>query len=279
MPLNRELMDNPRATRVKHITELASRKGRKRARLFLVEGPQAVREAIGYAANSVRDVYVDENWRQSRVLRDIVNSAMDSELYVHEATSAVMDTLSQDCQGICAVVQTEAVLSEVADLDIADSSLIAACWQLRDPGNAGTIIRAADASGCAAVVLVDECVDVTNPKVVRSTAGSLFHVPIASMTEEDFFAWSRSQNALMTAADVYGTDKTPVTNLQEALATTDFQRMQIVLFGNEARGLTPELIDSTDRAVAIPLYGNAESLNVAISASIMLYAFALRAHE
>lgn len=276
MPLNRELMDNVKANRVKQIADLASRKTRKKVGQFLVEGPQAVREALRFSASSVRDVYVRDNWRESKTLRELVNAAMDADLYVHEMTAAVEQTVSKDCQGIFAVLNSH-LLFEVPDS--LDGNLVAACWQLRDPGNAGTIIRAADASGCAAVILVGECVDVTNPKVVRSTTGSLFHVPIMYMSEEEFFEWSRSRDAKITAADVYGTENTPVQDLGVALKNTSFDQCNVVLFGNEARGLTTELVDRSDRAVAIPLYGNAESLNVAMSASIMLYAFAMRAHE
>lgn len=67
---------------------------------------------------------------------------------------------------------------------------IAAFWQVRDPGNAGTVIRAADAAGCDAVIFVDDCVDVLNPKVIRSTAGSLFHLPVLAMSTDEFFTWT-----------------------------------------------------------------------------------------
>ncbi|WP_418968790.1 TrmH family RNA methyltransferase [Alloscardovia omnicolens] len=279
MPLHRDIMDNPKSHRVRLIAELASRKARKKTGLFLVEGPQAVREAVRYASEFVRDVYVRKDYATSEVLREVVHSAMEHNLYVHGATENVMDAISSDCQGIAAVVRTEAVSRPLDNLATPPHSLTAACWQLRDPGNAGTIIRAADASGCHAVILVDECVDITNPKVVRSTAGSLFHVPIYYASEDAFFEKMREQSVHITAAEIYGTDKTPVMQLQEAIQASDVHDSQAILFGNEARGLNPHMVDQCNQAAVIPLYGKAESLNVAMSASVMLYAFAMHMQE
>ncbi|TCD53585.1 RNA methyltransferase [Alloscardovia theropitheci] len=293
MPMHREIMDNTKASRVRMVSELAQRKTRKKMKRFLVEGPQSVREALLFASESVRDIYVRSDFTQSQVLVDLVNEALDKDIYVHQATSEVIEAISADSQGIVAVVDTSALSHEDSEgsrgfLDALSAStspeasaLIAACWQLRDPGNAGTIIRAADASGCSAVILVGDCVDITNPKVVRSTAGSLFHLPIVSMTEEEFFSSMRNCGGYITAADVYGTEKTPVIELEKALEDNQTQnkKLHAILFGNEARGLTSQLVNSCDRAAVIPLYGNAESLNVAMSASIMLYAFAMRSHR
>ncbi|MFC0265410.1 TrmH family RNA methyltransferase [Alloscardovia macacae] len=278
MPLQNEVMDNPRATRVRHVAELSARKARKKTGLFLVEGPQSVRELIRFAPSDVRDLYIHEQYEDAPVLKDLANEAMLAGIYVHKATDEVLLAMSKDCQGIVAVARAEAVERDPEDFYVKNGSLVAACWQLRDPGNAGTIIRAADAAGCGAVVLVGDCVDVLNPKVIRSTAGSLFHVPVVSMSEEQFFEWCERIQAVLTAADVYGTTNTQVMELNTVLDQTDFRRSQVVLFGNEARGLEPELVDACNRAAVIPLYGQAESLNVAMSASILLYAFALRAH-
>lgn len=279
MPIHHDIMDNVKASRVRMVAELSVRKARKKTGRFLVEGPQSVREALRFSSRDVVDIYVRSDYASSAVLHDLIEQAVSEDVYVHVATDAVMNAMSADCQGILAVVRTHSVLERSADaMNNDNASLIAACWQLRDPGNAGTIIRAADASGCEAVILVGECVDITNPKVVRSSAGSLFHVPVVYMTEEEFFEWTRQRDMPVTAADVYGTERTPVIPLDAAIAQTDIKRKHVILFGNEARGLETELVDASSRAVVIPLYGNAESLNVAMSASIMLYAFAMAMH-
>lgn len=279
MPLHRDIMDNPQAQRVRLVSDLINRKARKKSGLFLVEGPQAVREAVRYAADSVRDIYVRNDYATSEVLRAVVRESIDKNLYVHQATDKVMHAISSDCQGIAAVVHMEAVVRSADEFQTDAGSLSAACWQLRDPGNAGTIIRAADASGCQAVVLVGDCVDITNPKVVRSTAGSLFHIPVFYAREEEFFEVMRARSACITAAEIYGTDSTPVVPLQQALTYTDKRQANVILFGNEASGLPADIVNQCDRAAIIPLYGKAESLNVAMSASVMLYSFAMHMRD
>ncbi|KAB8288976.1 rRNA methyltransferase [Bifidobacterium ramosum] len=159
---------------------------------------------------------------------------------------------------------------------------VAAFWQVRDPGNAGTVIRAADAAGCDAVVFVDDCVDVFNPKVIRSTAGSLFHLPVVSMTTGGFFDRARADGVRVIAADVYGTDDRKPELLPDVLAErsgtrriTDDPHGDAILFGNEARGLPRDVLKRCDRIVSIPLYGKAESLNLGTSAAVMLMSLAM----
>nr|MDK6328867.1 RNA methyltransferase [Alloscardovia omnicolens] len=97
MPLHRDIMDNPQAQRVRLVSDLINRKARKKSGLFLVEGPQAVREAVRYAADSVRDIYVRNDYATSEVLRAVVRESIDKNLYVHQATDKVMHAISSDC--------------------------------------------------------------------------------------------------------------------------------------------------------------------------------------
>ena len=134
-------------------------------------------------------------------------------------------------------------------------------------------------AGCAAVVFVDECVDIFNPKVIRSTAGSLFHLPVLTMGTEAFFAWCDERNLAIYAADVYGTDSRPPEPLTDVLAEpSTLAGAKTMIFGNEARGLTREVLDRTDRIVSIPIYGKAESLNLGTSAAVMLLSLAMSSH-
>ncbi|WEV41409.1 RNA methyltransferase [Bifidobacterium sp. ESL0682] len=160
---------------------------------------------------------------------------------------------------------------------------VAAFWQIRDPGNAGTVIRSADAAGCRAVIFVDDCVDRFNPKVIRSTAGSLFHLPVVTMSTEEFFAWAQTQEREVMAADVYGTEKIKPESLIDVVENPrtledDGGRenaSRVILFGNEARGLPADILERVQRIVSIPLYGKAESLNLATSTSVMLFTLAM----
>ncbi|MFN3867040.1 MAG: TrmH family RNA methyltransferase, partial [Demequina sp.] len=167
-------LDNPRAERVKKVAALAGRSARSRAGVLLVEGPQSVREAVRFAPERIRDLYVSADVLDRH--RDIVAGALDADRWVHVGTDAVLAAMSGDAQGILAVVEETGVsLDEVLALT---PRLIAVLSNVRDPGNAGAAIRAADAAGADAVILAGDCVDPSNPKVVRSSAGSVFHVPV-----------------------------------------------------------------------------------------------------
>lgn len=165
------------------------------------------------------------------------------------------------------------------------SGMIAAFWQVRDPGNAGTVIRVADAAGCRAVVFVDDCVDMFNPKVIRATAGSLFHLPVLTMRTDEFFDWAKNGDRPVIAADVHGTERRRPEALPDVLAAWsqpeggEREPSPVVLFGNEARGLADDVLARVGRIVSIPIYGRAESLNLATSASAMLMSMAMAAHR
>ncbi|SHE44941.1 RNA methyltransferase, TrmH family [Bifidobacterium merycicum DSM 6492] len=287
MPINAQLLDNPKSDRVRRIADLTRTKGRRKSGRFLVEGPQSVREAIRYASDVITDIYVagDEEGIDSDVLADIAQRAIDAsaDLYVHTATREVIDHISPDAQGIIAVGDTDKLRAGM-DAKVENAAgrpkgmRVAAFWQVRDPGNAGTVIRAADAAGCDVVVFVDDCVDMLNPKVIRSTTGSLFHIPVITMGTREFFDWMGQQGLDVWAADVYGTRKRKPERLPDVLDAMREEGRRgegyAVLFGNEARGLNAKTIEQCQRVVTIPLYGKAESLNLATSAAVILMSLA-----
>lgn len=312
MPIHQNIIDNPKSERVRRVADLSNRRSRERSGRFLAEGPQSVREAVRCMPQTVTDVYVavsDDPERSrldpglarhgyegtpetmpddvpvSALLSPIVAEAVKAGLYVHLCSAGVIERMSRDAQGIVAVGDMQATRDAmtgtvretpaVGGLD-GCPSLVAAFWQVRDPGNAGTVIRAADAAGCAAVVFVDECVDMFNPKVIRATAGSLFHLPVLTMTTGEFFTWCSERGLAVTAADVYGTPGNRPVPLPELLGgdggrDTD----RAVLFGNEARGLPDDVLERSDTVVSIPIYGRAESLNLGTSAAVMLMSMAM----
>ena len=283
MPINDQLRDNPKSDRARRLADLTRTKGRRKAGRFLIEGPQSVREAVRYRADAVLDMYVawDKQTGASQVLEQIVQEALqaDHRVYVHRATREVVDHISADAQGILAVGDLNAMQTAQAQPAFTQGSRVAAFWQVRDPGNAGTVIRAADAAGCDAVVFVDDCVDMFNPKVIRSTAGSLFHLPVLTMGTDEFFAAMGERGLPVWAADVYGTETRKPERLPDVLAQmrtnpTSDNKGQAILFGNEARGLSADVLAQCQRIISIPLYGKAESLNLATSAAILLMSVA-----
>ncbi|MFJ4106355.1 TrmH family RNA methyltransferase [Oerskovia enterophila] len=271
-------VSNPRSDRVKAVRALSGRSARSRHQQFLVEGPQGVREAVRHGAHLVRDVYVTSSAAERYA--EIVDDALDQRLYVHLTTPEAFEAMSQDAQGILAVVRVEELtLDEVL---ARGPRLVAVLATVRDPGNAGTVIRAADAAGADLVVLAGESVDVHNPKVVRSTAGSLFHLPVVTGAGlEETVDALRAAGLSVLAAD--GAGDHDLDDLLDVAGsapsgTPDLARPTAWVFGNEAWGLRPQDRELSDAVVSVPLRGLAESLNLATAATVCLYASS-RAHR
>ena len=262
-----EVLTNLGSARVSRVAGLSRRNVRNKHRRFLVEGPQGVREAVRHASDRVLDVYLTESAVERHA--DIWEETVAAELYVHVTSEQVMDAMSADAQGVLAVVATEeATGSEALAAALEGARIVAVLTQAQDPGNAGTIIRAADAAGADAVVLVRGSVDPTAPKVVRSTAGSLFHLPVVTgVALDDAVAALHEAGLTVLAADGRGDfDLFDAESLLEAPSAW--------LLGNEAHGLPSEALSRADAVVSIPIYGKAESLNVAAAAAVCLYASA-----
>lgn len=268
-------LTNPRAERVTSVRALAGRSVRLRRGQFLVEGPQGVREAVRCVPAQVRDLYTTE----AAAVRydEILAGARAADLRVHVATPEVLEAMSPDAQGIAAVLETTRPLLD--DVLAARPRLVAVLANVRDPGNAGTVIRAADAAGADAVILAGESVDPFSPKVVRSTAGSLFHLPVVTgIAVEAALAALRGVGLAVLAAD--GSGELDLDDLQDrvdassATAGADLGAPTAWVFGNEAWGLRPEDLALADAIVRVPIHGLAESLNLATAATVCLYASA-----
>ena len=268
---------NPRADRVKQVRALAGRSARSRHGQYLVEGPQGVREAVRHAPSAVRDVYLTPS--AAGRYAEIVDDARAAGLFVHLGTPEVLGAMSDDAQGVLAVVRS-AVPTLGEALDARDPGravrplLAAVLATVRDPGNAGTVIRAADAAGADLVVLAGESVDVHNPKVVRSTAGSLFHLPVVTgLSLEAALTQLRAAGCLVLAADGTGPfDLDDLLDTAGSGAAPDLAGPTAWVFGNEAWGLPEADRALADAVVRVPIRGKAESLNLATAATVCLYA-------
>jgi TrmH family RNA methyltransferase len=247
---------------VRTARKLARRAFRAEHGLFLVEGPQAVREALA-VPGLVREVFALAGRHDDlRALAGDVPwlTAEDS------AIASLSDTVHP--QGVVAVCRTLDVPLEDALED--RPSLVAVCADIRDPGNAGTVIRCADAAGAGAVVVTGDSVDVYNGKAVRASVGSLFHLPVAVRRDPVGTVEAlRGAGLTVLAADGYGE-----LDLDEAADSGLLAGRTAWLFGNEAWGLPAELGALADHRVRIPIHGRAESLNLATAAAVCLYASA-----
>ncbi len=225
-----------------------------------------MREAL--AAGRVREVFAGPGEHED--LR--AQAAGVPWLLVEEqAMAALSDTVQP--QGLVAVCEfVDVDLGEV--LTPAPPRLVALCADIRDPGNAGTVIRCADAAGAGGIVLAGDSVDPYNGKAVRASVGSLFHLPVA-IERDTAGAVRRVRDAglVVLAADGDGE-----LDLDDAIDHGLLERPTAWLFGNEAHGLPDDLAALADHRVRIPIHGRAESLNLATAAAICLYASA-RAHR
>jgi TrmH family RNA methyltransferase len=260
------MMLTPRSARIKQARRLGTRAFRHKSGRFLAEGPQAVREALRNGL--VVEVYaVPAAEDRNRDLRNLARASATAWLDVDdEALAAITDTVtSQGVVALCRLVDVP--LDEAVRRDI---RLLAFGVQVRDPGNAGTLIRCADAAGAEAVVFSTESVDPHNPKAVRASAGSVFHLPIA--VEADVAATVRLCRDL--GLQVLAADGEGDTDLDDFADTGGLATPTAWLFGNEAHGLPGSVTALADRVVRVPIHGRAESLNLATAAVVCLYASA-----
>ncbi|GAA5119260.1 RNA methyltransferase [Alloalcanivorax gelatiniphagus] len=244
--------------RVKEARKLSRRSVRTERRLFLADGPKAVEGALG-VEGCVVEVFATP-------------AAVEqyADLLVAAPVTLVDDralaSLSESVSPAGVVALCHHVDVPLGDLLETSSGPLVICADVRDPGNAGTIIRTADAVGAGGVVLAGHSVDPYNAKTVRATVGSLFHLPIAVVPDvARAIADVRSAGMDVLAAD--GAGERDLFDLDDVL-----DGQVAWLFGNEAWGLPAEVADLADHRVAIPILGRAESLNLSTAAAVCLYA-------
>ncbi|MQS34565.1 TrmH family RNA methyltransferase [Streptomyces katsurahamanus] len=262
---------SPRSTRVAAARRLAKRNFRGKERLFLAEGPQAVREAAGHRTGGEPTlVELFATLDAAERYADIIGAARDAGARIHLADEAVIADISttvtpQGLVGVCRFLDTP-----FAAVVKARPRLVAVLANVRDPGNAGTVLRCADAAGADAVVLTDASVDLYNPKAVRASVGSHFHLPVAvGVPVEEAVRSLRDAGVRVLAADGAGED-----DLDAELDAGTMGGPTAWIFGNEAWGLPEETRALADAVVRVPIHGKAESLNLATAAAVCLYASA-----
>jgi TrmH family RNA methyltransferase len=224
---------------------LRRRSDRVRERAFVVEGPKLVAEAL--AAGDVEAVYAPEGVDVPFEVRRLAKGVLER----------ISDTVSP--QPVLAVVRMPGTSID----DLADLTFAVVCVDLQDPGNAGTVLRSAEAAGAGAVLFAGASVDPFNPKAVRASAGSLFHVPVVSGGEAVAMLQALGDRGLRRL----GTVARGGTSLDEA----DLVGPTALVLGNEAHGLPAEVDALLDEHLTIPMAGRSESLNVAMAASVLCF--------
>lgn len=233
---------------------------RTERRLFLADGPKAVEGAL--EAGCVEEVFAVPSWPAPPGLpADVPLTRVDER-----ALASLSDSVSP--AGVVALCRfVDVPLDAALDAALSGARTVAVCADVRDPGNAGTVIRCADASGADAVVLAGSSVDAYNPKTVRASVGSLFHLPFAvEPSGQAAVLAARAAGLTVLAADGAGE-----VGLYDAALAPVLAGPVAWLFGNEAWGLPEELAALADHRVAIPILGRAESLNLSTAAALCLY--------
>lgn len=245
---------------VKAAAELKQKKHRTERGEFLAEGLRTAEEAVAYG--KVRALFYTQEAvggeRMQRLLEAAAAQNIELICVSENVLKKIADT--ETPQGVAAVCTMPQVSLE--DL-LAGGQMLLVLDRIGDPGNMGTMLRTADAAGIGGVVLLKGCVDAYAPKTVRSSMGSLFHVPVAAGLDEAAFvkaARAAGYALLVTALD--GAD-----NLYKA----DLSGRLAFVMGNEASGVSDYLLSAADKRVFIPMQGRAESLNVAMAAGIVMF--------
>lgn len=250
-----------RTPRVVNAGKLNRAAGRRKAKAFLAEGENSVEAAV--ATGAATDLFVTE--AAADRFADIVTAAGYMDVYTHAITDKAAQTLTDTVQttGIFAVCKP--VTWTLGAILKGRPKLVAVCVETNDPGNAGTIIRLVDALGADAVVFAGDTVDPESPKVVRSSAGSLFHVPVARERDiKGVLGQLRAAGLSTFATTMHG-------DVNLAAPGDLLDQPTAWLFGNEAHGLPEDVLQAADHTVSIPIQGSAESLNLSTAASICLW--------
>jgi len=255
-----------RTPRVVAARRLQRRRERDAEGLFLAEGPQAIREAA--ASSAVREIFGTSHGLTR--FSDLIRSAADGGARISEVTEEALAALAETVQpqGLLAVCDQQPVPLEKA-LE-RGPRLAAVLAGIRDPGNAGTVLRTADAAGAEAVVFAGDAVDPYNGKCVRASAGSLFHVDVVREPDPAAAVEAIRERGLRVLAATGHGD----TDLDEFADGGALAVPTVWLFGSEAHGLPADLLALADARVRVPIYGGAESLNLAAAAAVCLYASA-----
>ncbi len=257
------MITSPKNAKVARAIKLKKRAYRERERRFLVEGAQAVGEALGSSAG-VEALF--HTGGSGQVVERAARAGVDVDLVSGEVMGRLTSTVTP--QGLVAVAP---FVDVGVDGIPGRGGCVAVLHAVRDPGNAGTVLRSADAAGADAVVFTSSAVDVYNPKTVRASAGSLFHLPV--VREQ---ATSDAVEALRARGyAIYGTASDGDIDLYEL----DLSAPTAFLFGNEAWGLPGDALALADATVRVPIRGRAESLNLAAAATVCLFEWARQRRE
>ena len=255
------LISSSRNPVIKEIKSLKNRRDREERGLYYVEGLRIVEEALKENAD-IAEMAVSEEFasdlRNAGLLSKIEALNVKTHLFTPKLFNEITDT--ETPQGILAIMR---IRKHELKQELNKTGLYVVLDSIRDPGNMGTIIRTADAAGFSGVILSKGCVDVYNPKVLRSTMGSVFHMPVYQAGDiSETVKFLKSNGIIIYVSHLEG---------KASIFEADMSSGAAIIIGSEAEGVCEELIALADLPVKIPMPGRAESLNASVAAGIMMY--------
>ncbi len=246
---------------LKLIRSLQSKKGRTTSGLYFAEGRRISEEALVYAKEQIEAVLVSHVFLEKN--REMVQTIDNSGILVY--------SLSEKLFGECCDTETPQGIGVVLNMtqkkiDVEKAGFLLVLDGVSEPGNLGTIVRTAEAAGVDGVLLMKGCADLYNPKVIRSTMGSVFRVPcLTGVSVSELEDWKKN-DFVVTATAL--SDSVSLNQVRKA-------EKQILVIGSEATGVSREVLNLSDQRVRIPMEGKVESLNAAVAAGIAMYALRL----
>ena len=258
MPIIITAKDNEK---IKYTKSLLKTKNRNKESKFIIEGYRILTLAIECDAK-LEYVFINEDFENKDEHKNFVNILKEKHIKIYKTTNKLFNDLvdTESTQGILGVVEFKQRTIE-ENLNEKDKFVLI-LDRIQDPGNMGTIIRTADAAGVDAIIALKGCVDIYNPKVIRSTMGSIFDMNIIHETQEEALRVLKLKNFDIVSSYL---------NTNNYYNNIEYDYKTALVIGNEANGINDELISKSDKLVKIPIYGNAESLNAAISSAILMY--------
>jgi TrmH family RNA methyltransferase len=247
--------------KIKYTKSLLKSKARNKENKFIIEGYRILTLAVECSAD-IDYVFINEDFEKKEEHKNFIALLEDKNIKIFKTTNKIFDELidTKNSQGILAVVRYE---NKTLSKNLTDESkFVVVLDRIQDPGNMGTIIRTADAAGVDTIIALKGTVDIYNPKVVRSTMGSIFDMNIINASQEEAIEILKSKNFEIVSSYL---------NTDNFYDKIEYNNKVALVIGNEANGVNDDLIKNSDTLVKIPIYGKAESLNAAISSAILMY--------
>lgn len=267
-----EKIESPANGKVKLAASLAKSKGRQKEGAFVVEGVRLCEEALKAAAKGdwcIRFGFITPEQLATERGGALAAKALELGLTLYETPENVYSKAAQvvSPQGVLFVVECKRFAADDLINDCREQKkapLIAALDGVQDPGNVGTILRTAEATGAAGAILLPGTADVFGEKTVRASMGAIFRLPVVSLTVSELLSFAEKQRLELYA--------TALDRKAQPHTSADFAQPSLIVFGREGSGVSPEILAAPGtRTIFIPMAGEAESFNVAQASAILLY--------